>query len=52
MAANVDDEMRDGLLDIKTAASIGDADGLVELAETDDMAWTSSPMLMCAAAEG
>ena len=51
MAAQVDDEMREGLLSIKTCRDIGDADGLVALAETDDMAWTSSPMLRCAAAE-
>ena len=51
MAADVDDEMRDGLLSIKAWRDIGDSDGLVELAETDNMAWTSSPMLMCKAAE-
>ena len=52
MAAKVDDEMRDGLLDIKACRGIGDAAGLVALAETDNMAWKGSPMLMCAAAEG
>jgi hypothetical protein len=52
MAAKVDDEMREGLLGIEACRGIGDAAGLVELAETDDMAWKGSPMLMCAAAEG
>ena len=52
MAAKVDDEMREGLLGIKACRGIGDAAGLVALAETDDMAWKGSPMLMCAVAEG
>ncbi|HTX93354.1 MAG TPA: TRAFs-binding domain-containing protein [Mycobacterium sp.] len=52
LAAKVDDEMRDGLLDIKACRGIGDAEGLVALANTDNMAWQGSPMLMCAAAEG
>jgi TIR domain len=52
MAAKVDDEMREGLLDIKACRGIGDTAGLVALAETDNMAWHGSPMLMCAAAEG
>jgi hypothetical protein len=52
MAAKVDDEMREGLLGIKACRGIGDAAGLVALAETDNMAWKGSPMLMCAAAEG
>jgi hypothetical protein len=52
MAAKVDDEMREGLLNIRASRGIGDAAGLVALAETDNMAWKGSPMLMCAAAEG
>jgi tetratricopeptide (TPR) repeat protein len=52
MAAKVDDEMREGLLAISASRGIGDAAGLVALAETDNMAWQGSPMLMCAAAEG
>ena len=52
LAAKVDDEMREGLLDIRACRGIGDAAGLSALAETDNMAWTGSPMLMCAAAEG
>lgn len=52
MAAKVDDEMREGLLGIRACREIGDAAGLVALAETDNMAWAGSPMLMCAAAEG
>ena len=52
LAAKVDEQMKDGLLSVKACRDAGDADGLVELAATDDMAWTSSPMLACAAAEG
>ena len=52
LAAKVDDEMREGLLSVKASRGIGDAAGLVALAETDNMAWTGSPMLVCAAAEG
>lgn len=52
MASKVDDEMREGLLSIKASRGIGDSAGLVGLAETDNMAWKGSPMLMCAAAEG
>ena len=44
--------MRDGLLSVKAACDAGDADALVALAETDDMAWTGSPMLICSVAEG
>jgi hypothetical protein len=52
LAAEVDAQMSDGLLSVKAAREAGDADALVELARTDDLAWTGSPMLMCAAAEG
>jgi len=52
LAAHVDEQMKDGLLSIKAAREAGDAATLVALAETDDMAWTGSPMLLCAAAEG
>ena len=52
LAAKVDDEMREGLLSVKASRGIGDAAGLVALAETDNMAWKGSPMLVCAAAEG
>jgi hypothetical protein len=52
LAAEVDAQMSDGLLSVKAAREAGDADTLVELAKTDDLAWTGSPMLMCAAAEG
>jgi hypothetical protein len=52
LAADVDAQMRDGLLNVKAARDAGDADVLVALAETDDMAWRGSPMLMCAVAEG
>ena len=52
LAAEVDAQMRDGLLSVKAARDAGDADALVALAETDDMTWTGSPMLMCSVAEG
>jgi MAP3K TRAFs-binding domain len=52
LAADVDAQMRDGLLNVKATRDAGDADALVALAETDDMAWRGSPMLMCAVAEG
>jgi tetratricopeptide (TPR) repeat protein len=52
MAAEIDDEMRDGLLRVKAHSKVADAQGLVELATTKDTAWTSSPMLLCEAAEG
>jgi hypothetical protein len=52
LAARVDEEMRDGLLNIRASRDAGDADGLFALTHTDDMAWTGSPMLLCAAVEG
>lgn len=52
LAAKVDDEMREGLLNIRAYRDAGDADGLFALTKTDDMAWTGSAMLVCAAAEG
>jgi hypothetical protein len=52
LAADVDAQMRDGLLSVKAAHYAGDADQLVALTETQDMAWKGSPMLMCAVAEG
>jgi len=51
LAAQVDAEMRDGLLNIKAAREAGDVSSLVALATTDDLAWTGSPMLLCATAE-
>jgi hypothetical protein len=52
LAAKVDEQMRDGLLNVRACRDTGDADALVQLTATDDMAWTGSPMLLCAAAEG
>lgn len=51
LAARVDEQMKDGLLNIKASRDAGDVDGLLALAATEDMAWTGSPMLMCSAAE-
>lgn len=52
LASKVDEQMKDGLLNVKACRDAGDADGIVALTATDDMAWTGSPMLACAAAEG
>ena len=52
LASKVDKEMQDGLFSVKAYRDAGDADGLVALSATNDMAWTGSPMLLCAAAEG
>jgi hypothetical protein len=52
LAAKVDELMQDGLLSVKACRDAGDADGLVALTATNDLAWTGSPMLLCAAAEG
>jgi TIR domain/Tetratricopeptide Repeats-Sensor len=52
LAAKVDEQMRDGLLNVKACRDAGDADALVALTTTEDMAWTGSPMLLCAVAEG
>ena len=51
LAARVDDEMKDGLLMVKASRDAGDAETIVALAETSDLAWTGSPMLLCAAAD-
>jgi hypothetical protein len=51
LAAQVDQEMKDGLLMIKASRDAGDAETIVALAETDDLAWAGSPMLLCAAAD-
>jgi hypothetical protein len=52
LAATVDAQMKDGLLNVKAARNIGDANRLIALSETDDMAWTGSPMLPCSVADG
>ncbi len=52
LADKVDEEMKDGLLSVKACREAGDAEGLVALAATDNLAWTGSPMLACAAADG
>ncbi|RPH48024.1 MAG: DUF4071 domain-containing protein, partial [Planctomycetota bacterium] len=52
MAAWVDEQMKDGLLSVKACREGGDGDGLIALAATENLAWTGSPMLRCAAAEG
>ena len=52
LAAKVDEQMKDGLSSVKACRDAGDADALLALTGTDDMAWTGSPMLACAAAEG
>jgi MAP3K TRAFs-binding domain len=52
LAAKVDDQMRDGLLSVKACRDASDVNALVALTETNDMAWTGSPMLPCAVVEG
>jgi tetratricopeptide (TPR) repeat protein len=52
LGAMVDKQMEDGLTSVKACRDIGDWDGLVSLAATNNMAWTGSPMLLAAAAEG
>ena len=52
LAARVDAQMKDGLLNVKAAREAGAANRLIVLSETDDMAWTGSPMLLCSVAEG
>jgi hypothetical protein len=44
--------MRDGLLSVKACRDAGDAEALLALTATDDMAWTGSPMLLCEAVAG
>lgn len=51
LAAKMDEETRDALLSVKAAREAGDAEVLLELAKTQNLAWTSSPMLVCAVAE-
>ena len=51
LAAKVDEQMRDGLLNIKACREAGADEELIVLTATDEMAWTGSPMLLCAAAE-
>jgi Flp pilus assembly protein TadD len=52
LAAKVDEEMKDALAEVKACRSVGDAEGIITLASTKNMAWTSSPMLLCEAADG
>jgi tetratricopeptide (TPR) repeat protein len=52
LTAQVDAQMTDGLLSIKAAREAGDAEAMIALADTGNMAWTGSPMLLCSAAEG
>jgi hypothetical protein len=40
LAAQVDEEMKDGLVSVKAWRDAGDADGLVALAATNNLAWT------------
>lgn len=52
LAAKVDEQMQDGLASVTACRGNGDADTLMALAATDDLAWKGSPMLLCAVAEG
>jgi tetratricopeptide (TPR) repeat protein len=50
-AARVDQEAQEALLGIEGAKFIGDAQRIVELAGSTSIAWRSSPLLMCRAAQ-
>ncbi len=51
LAAKADEQMRDGLVSVKACRDAGDVEALVALTTTNDIAWTSSTMLLCAVAE-
>jgi tetratricopeptide (TPR) repeat protein len=51
-AAKVDEQLKVGHLGVKAAREAGDAGAMVKLSATDDMAWSGSPTLLCATAEG
>jgi len=51
LAAEVDEEVKRARSAIQAARLDGDADRLLELSRSEHLAWSSSPMLGCAAAE-
>jgi TIR domain len=51
LAAQMDEQTRDALLSVNAAREAGDIEMLVELSKTQNLAWTSSPTLICAVAE-
>jgi tetratricopeptide (TPR) repeat protein len=51
LAAQTDEQTRDGLLNVKAAREAGDIEMLLELAKTQNPGWTASPALTCAVAE-
>jgi tetratricopeptide (TPR) repeat protein len=51
MAADIDAEIRSTRARIQAARSVGDADRLASLANSDSRVWHSSPVLLCQVAE-
>jgi len=51
LAAAVDEETQASLTKIRACENTGDRQRLMELAQSDTLAWTYSPLLCCAAAE-
>jgi len=51
LATEIDAARKKALIEIKTARQIVDPARIIELAKSDDPAWTTSPMCGCAAAE-
>jgi hypothetical protein len=51
LAAEVDEEVKRGRSAIQAARLAGDAERLLELSRSQDLAWLNSPMLGCAVAE-
>jgi hypothetical protein len=47
----MDEQTRDALLSVNAAREAGDKEVLVDLSKTQNLAWTSSPTLICAVAE-
>jgi TIR domain-containing protein/tetratricopeptide repeat protein len=47
LAAQVDAEIRDNVALIQSARSVGNPERLVRLADSDTLAWQSSPVLLC-----
>ena len=51
LATQIDGARKKALIEIKTARQDDDPARIIELAKSDDLAWTSSPMCGCAAVE-
>jgi len=51
LAAEVDEEVKQARIKIKAARLDGDVNRLLELAQSEHLAWVNSPMLQCAVVE-